>query len=250
MDTPSPLAEVPSPSPATAPPRIAPYWHTALLVLLIAGVSYLSANAASRVTDSSSAVRLTQYFATIIWLWVLLAFTYLGVRLGRTTTMTELIGGKWPTFEDFLLDLAIAAGFWVAAALTLAGLGYVMGLASPEQTAEARRTLQFLAPHSAREYLIWIGLSLSAGICEETIFRGYLQRQFGLIARNAIFGIALSALIFGIGHGYQGGKRMLLIAVYGAMFGILAHWRKSVKPGMFAHAWHDIFSGAVLWLMK
>jgi hypothetical protein len=30
---------------------------------------------------------------------------------------------------------------------------------------------------------------------------------------------------------------MILIALYGAMFGILANWRGSVRPGMIAHAW-------------
>jgi hypothetical protein len=36
-----------------------------------------------------------------------------------------------------------------------------------------------------------------------------------------------------------------LISVYGAMFGALAHWRRSVRPGMIAHAWHDAFTGLV-----
>jgi hypothetical protein len=36
---------------------------------------------------------------------------------------------------------------------------------------------------------------------------------------------------------------MALIFVYGAMFGFLALWRKSLRPGMMVHAWHDAFSG-------
>jgi hypothetical protein len=36
---------------------------------------------------------------------------------------------------------------------------------------------------------------------------------------------------------------VILIALYGAMFGILAHWRGSVRPGMIAHAWQDSLSG-------
>jgi hypothetical protein len=34
------------------------------------------------------------------------------------------------------------------------------------------------------------------------------------------------------------------------MFGLLAWWRKSLRAGMMAHAWHDALSGAVLRALK
>jgi hypothetical protein len=39
---------------------------------------------------------------------------------------------------------------------------------------------------------------------------------------------------------------MVLIAAYGCLFGILAAWRKSLRPGMMAHAWQDLLSGILL----
>jgi len=39
---------------------------------------------------------------------------------------------------------------------------------------------------------------------------------------------------------------MFLIFIYGAMFGTLAILRKSLRPGMMAHAWHDSFEGVIL----
>jgi uncharacterized protein len=39
---------------------------------------------------------------------------------------------------------------------------------------------------------------------------------------------------------------MLLIGVYGIMFGVLAHFRRSLRPGMMAHAFHDTFTGVML----
>ena len=60
---------------------------------------------------------------------------------------------------------------------------------------------------------------------------------------NPPLAIALSAVVFGAGHIYQGYRGAILIACYGAMFGILAHWRNSVRPGMLAHAWQDTMSG-------
>ena len=87
-----------------------------------------------------------------------------------------------------------------------------------------------------------------AGICEELIFRGYLQQQFTAFTRRIWLGIAISAVFFGLAHGYEGTSGMLLIALYGAFFGILAHLRRSLRAGMFAHAWHDSLSGFVLYL--
>jgi membrane protease YdiL (CAAX protease family) len=63
-------------------------------------------------------------------------------------------------------------------------------------------------------------------------------------------GVLISATVFGAAHGYEGGPRMMLIGIYGLMFGLLAWWRKSLRPGMIAHAWHDAISGAVLHLLK
>jgi hypothetical protein len=39
---------------------------------------------------------------------------------------------------------------------------------------------------------------------------------------------------------------MVVISVSGALFGLLALWRDSLRPGMVAHAWADIFGGIIL----
>jgi hypothetical protein len=39
---------------------------------------------------------------------------------------------------------------------------------------------------------------------------------------------------------------MIAITVYGALFCGVAILRRSLRPGMIAHAWHDIFSGFML----
>jgi membrane protease YdiL (CAAX protease family) len=88
-------------------------------------------------------------------------------------------------------------------------------------------------------------LSVSAGICEETIFRGYLQVQLGALTKSTIAGIVLSAILFGFGHAYQGWAPAGLLAFYGLLFGLLTHWRGTVRPAMIAHAWQDSFIGIV-----
>ena len=110
--------------------------------------------------------------------------------------------------------------------------------------------MDFILPHGGAELTLWIALSVTAGICEETIFRGYLQRQFIALTKSAPAGILLSAAAFGVAHVYQGFRMVILIGVFGAMFGILAYWRGSVRPGMIVHAWQDSLGGVVSALMR
>lgn len=43
---------------------------------------------------------------------------------------------------------------------------------------------------------------------------------------------------------------MITITVYGALFGILAVYRKSLRPGMIQHAMQDSFAGLGFALLK
>jgi hypothetical protein len=103
-----------------------------------------------------------------------------------------------------------------------------------------------MLPHTNIEVALWMLVAITAGICEEGLFRGYLQRQLIAFTGNVPAGLILSAIVFGAGHAYQGLRSAALIAIYGLVFGILAQWRKSVRPGMIAHAWQDTLSGIVL----
>jgi uncharacterized protein len=107
-----------------------------------------------------------------------------------------------------------------------------------------------LAPSSGAEMVLFLMLSISAGICEEFVFRGYLQQQLGLIGGRIAAGVVLSAIVFGSAHLYEGMAGVLLIAAYGAMFGVLAILRRGLRTGMIAHAWHDSISGAALMLLR
>jgi len=192
--------------------------------------------------------KIAQNLWTMSWEWLLTAFVYLGVR--KRITLRELIGGRWANVEDVLIDLVVASAFWLAAIAVLGVGAKLMHLDEAGRFDSMRRQLGFLIPDTTLELLIWFSVSATAGISEEIIFRGYLQRQFAGITRSIVAGVLISAVIFGAAHGYEGGPRMILIGIYGLMFGLLAWWRKSLRPGMIAHAWHDAFSGAVLHLLK
>jgi hypothetical protein len=176
---------------------------------------------------------------------VVLALAYLGMRFSRMK-LREVIGGRWNTVEDFLLDVAVAFGFWIISYGVLIGMALAMHMARPGAIDEGKKTIQLLAPHGGLELALWICMSVVAGFVEEIVFRGYFQRQFSTLLRNVWIGMLASAAVFGLSHAYEGYQRMFLIFVYGAMFGTLAILRKSLRPGMMAHAWHDSFEGVLL----
>ncbi|HUK86778.1 MAG TPA: CPBP family intramembrane glutamic endopeptidase [Terriglobales bacterium] len=238
-------AAPPAPPPAELR-KVAPWLHTILLLVLMGFLSFGGSQGRQRQAADRHG-RIPLYLTTVALEWALVAFVWYSIRRERVS-LRELVGGKWPTFESALLDAGIAVGFWVASALVLIAVGLALGLGRTNLE-ELRRTIGFLAPHNGRELLLWPVLCLTAGFCEEVIFRGLFQRQFAALTRSRWGGLILQALLFGAAHGYQGPRRMAQIAVYGGLFGLLALWRRSLRPGMMAHAWQDTFSGVGLFIL-
>jgi membrane protease YdiL (CAAX protease family) len=166
----------------------------------------------------------------------------MGVRL-RGVPVRIILGDQWRSVRQVLSDIGVAVPFWIASTGILFFLGRLLRV--PDL-----HNLEFIFPQGSTELTLWIGLSVTAGICEETIFRGYLQRQFIALTKNVPAGILLSAAAFGAVHAYQGFRRVVLIGMYGAMFGVLAHWRRSVRPGIIAHAWQDTLIGVLVGLTR
>jgi CAAX protease family protein len=167
----------------------------------------------------------------------------LGVRRSGAS-VALVLGDRWQSIRQVLRDIGIAAAFWIVSGGLLFVLAWLL------RVAEHRPSLDFILPHGGVEITVWIALSITAGICEETVFRGYLQRQFMALTRSVPAGILLAAVAFGAAHAYQGFRMVILIGLYGAMFRILAHWRGSVRPGMIAHAWQDSLGGVLSGLSR
>ena len=222
---------------------LAPVWHTAVILLLLLGVSVV--NVLTRHAAGQSRSHYALYSLTLVWEWILLALVHWGLLM-RGTPLRQLLGLRRRGATELWTDISIALGFWFGSLIVLGAAGYLLRFTRlhPE---DIRDIVSRMAPASPGELALWFALAISAGICEELIFRGYLQQQFSALTRQVWLGIAISAVFFGLAHGYEGRSGVLLIALYGAFFGILAHLRRSLRAGMFAHAWHDSLSGLVLY---
>jgi uncharacterized protein len=196
------------------PQPVAPWWHTALLVAIIVGVSALSSVHAR----SLGAHHVSHYALTLAWEWVLAAFAWWGLRL-QGVSLRQLVGEWRPAIKAWLADFGAALIFWLMAAIALAALSTLLYLLHLRRVDKA---VLELAPKNAVEFALWVALCITAGIVEEFIFRGYLLQQFASIKGKLWMGVFASSLLFGAAHGYEGVGTMIAIAAYGAMFCALA----------------------------
>jgi len=226
------------PSLPTPRSKVAGAWHTVFLLALVTAWSAWAYFGTLRMRAAQNPHRAAMYVFTILWEWSIVAYIAWGAKR-HGSSLRELIGGKWNDWKAPLKDIGIAAGFWLMALV-------VLGVTSVALHAnKAGQDIRYLLPQNQMEILLWILTSITAGICEEVIFRGYFQRQFSAWTGNEPAGVLLSAAVFGEAHIYQGWRSTMVILVYGLLFGILAEARKSLRPGMMTHAWHDGFAGLV-----
>jgi membrane protease YdiL (CAAX protease family) len=122
---------------------------------------------------------------------------------------------------------------------------------SAERKAVLRARLESHAamlPHTASEFAWFAALSVTAGVCEELIFRGYI-----LWAAQSILGlwpaVVLSCLVFALAHAYQGIGGIVKTGLVGAFFMATVLVLGSLLPAMVAHALIDIGQGAGAWLV-
>jgi uncharacterized protein len=227
------------------PKSIAPVWHTVSLLLVIIGFSILPqfVHVPLQPGPAAGVNRMATYFLTMLyelgmlaWIWVFCRFLY-GVP------MREIIGGRWEKPVDVLIDVAYAMLLWAAVVVLLLFAHFVLHFSGV-------KAAQAMYPTTLAEAIVFVILAVLAGFCEEVIFRGYFMRQFTAWTHNVIAGVVLQAILFGLGHGYQGWKGMVVISVYGSFFGILAVLRKSLRPGMINHCAQDGFSGVLVYIAQ
>jgi membrane protease YdiL (CAAX protease family) len=219
---------------------VAPVWHTVIFLIVLLGIALLQGLQQPKLEGVHLTSRLPLYGAMIAYELVLFAYVWLlGLKFTRTRIL-DLIGGTWGSLADVARDVGTALLFWLVVASILLVLQKVLG-----ENVTGLGALKALLPQGLAEVAVWIALCTTAGFCEEFVFRGYLQRQFLALTGRLDLAVVFQAIVFGVAHIYQGMKGVITIGIYGAMFGILAAIRKSLRPGMIQHAGQDIFSGIV-----
>lgn len=142
----------------------------------------------------------------------------------------------------------MAAGLALCVAYTvLAVLQYRTIVAKPQRLIRVRRALehaQGIIPRTASELRVFTGVCLSAGLCEEFLFRGYLTWYLATWL-GPVAAVFVSAVCFGFGHFYQGARYAVRTGVVGlALAGVVA-LSGSLIPAMILHTCIDLLGGAI-----
>ena len=172
------------------------------------------------------------YLPTIMIEWLIFFVVFLVLRKGKENL--SAVG-----FSKFTLaNLGIGLGFLLVANVVLFGLAHILQFFHLTVSKE----VAFILPRTKTERFFWVILSITAGICEETGFRGYVLTKLNLFLKNWYLTVAISSLCFGLGHFYQGMGGIILTGAYGLLFCLLFIWRKSLIPGIFAHSLQDLIA--------
>jgi membrane protease YdiL (CAAX protease family) len=214
---------------------IAPWWHTVIVLMVFAAAIVSSVDSIGTSTGGpADHGGIPLYVSIICFEWVMFGITWVGTR--RRVTLRELMGARWSGRRAFVRNVLITIAFWVVWEGTDKAMDWLLHSGEPANVGA-------MLPQGMAEFIFWILLSTSAGICEEFVFRGYLQRQFAALTRSATAGLLLQAVVFGVMHGYQGWKKVIIITVLGVLYGLMVQWRRTILPGMASHIWADIISG-------
>lgn len=229
---------------ASEPSRlIASPLHTLFLVIIEALNAYRATIFAAHVRAGLVPNRPFLYLRTMLFEFLILAIVIVGVRF-RGASLQTIFGQRWRSFGQMFTDLGLGVALLFASTLLVSVLSGHQSGAPPDQS------IAYLIPQTPFELLLWMALSFTAGICEETVYRGYFQRQFAALTHNVPAGILLSAAAFAAGHAYQGFQRSFVIGVAAVLSGMFAHWRGTVRPGMFAHTIQDAVAPLLIKWMR
>jgi len=217
-----------------------------LAVLLLVGFlpwqSYLAFNKISAMVNADASLKIPLYLNAVVSMWMVTAGVMLIVWFSGRGTAS--LGWHSQTPEQWILGIA----FSVFGAIVLYW-HYRWTLLLPSRLMKFRQRHQhllILLPQIKRHMQWFIILALTAGICEELLFRGYIfwySKQF-LPLPAAVF---ITNLIFAWCHIYQGSRSMGIILLLGVLLSCSCLLSASLWPAMILHSLVDLHAGFLGW---
>ena len=106
-----------------------------------------------------------------------------------------------------------------------------------------RKLAERVLPSGLVEFVPYCALALTAGVCEEFLYRGFVMAA---LARAGLYPwavVVISSIFFGLAHTYQGRSGVVGTTLMGFVFGIARLVLQSLLPVMVWHAAVDVAAG-------
>ena len=169
----------------------------------------------------------------LFWLILLIMFVY-AARVEKQSLL--LYKGIKRSFIFYVLS--VLAVFIIALVL-VSVLGILAKAAGLNQPQSDRYMLLIQSLNSNRLLLIFT--TLTAGIVEELLFRGYLLSRLQLFFKNSYVPVIISSVVFGLFHiGYGTVLNVIGPILLGVLFALYYNRYKNIVPVIIAHFLYDL----------
>jgi membrane protease YdiL (CAAX protease family) len=141
------------------------------------------------------------------------------------------------TFVKGWRDIALGIGLFIPVTFATNWLDRFLqslGLSAPSTPQPSS-----LSAKGPAEFVLAFLLVLVVALAEETIFRGYLILRFKAVTLSTVVAVLLSAVIFSLGHGYEGTAGVVTVGVMGLIFALVYEWRGSLVAPIIMHFLQD-----------
>jgi membrane protease YdiL (CAAX protease family) len=185
-------------------------------------------------------VRVWLYRQAVAIQWTLSALL-VALWIGQRRPWLEL-GLEWHgSLRTYTVFLGVA--------IAVAGVAFQLPrvFRDADTLARIRRRLAHMPrmiPAGEDEMRLFYALSITAGVCEELLFRGFLF-WYAMHFMPWPWAAAATVLLFGIGHSYQGPTGIVTTSIAGAVFMTLYLMTGSLYLSMLVHMLMDAYSGTV-----
>jgi uncharacterized protein len=219
-----------------------PWDFAAILIFLGVAVPLLGRrriHQLMRLSATTKEDRLTLYASTIAFQWIAS-----GIILWRTAAH-----GIPPAQLGLDIPRPVLT---ISVAVSLTGLILVNQIAGLKRLRTqpvasqgvVPRLAQMLFPQDHVERLAFFALVATVAVCEEFIYRGFVQRIFqDLAGGSPYFAVVGSAAFFALAHLYQGRRGLISTFTVGILFSASTGMTLSLIPSILAHFAADFTAG-------
>jgi membrane protease YdiL (CAAX protease family) len=168
------------------------------------------------VNAGSTVARLREYWKTVVKQWSLvLGLAAVWALAGRPF---DALGVTVPTGSRLALTALVALlvlVFFVNQMRTVRGSPTLQ--ARVREQLDAQPALRVLIPRTGREMQVFVVLGLTAGCCEEVLYRGFIWWYFAGVMPSPWLAALAAIALFGLAHAYQGRRGILMTGIVGAL---------------------------------
>lgn len=185
------------------------------------------------------------------------------IKLYRETIVLEwvalaVLAGTWVYLSRPVSDLGFVtpggSGFWISAAFVAAISAYLLfswrqsRSFAPEEKKKHIQSfgnLRYFLPANAEHYRYFFVTSVTAGIVEEIVYRGFVI--WYLVQFMPVWAaVIVSSVAFGLGHSYQGTGGVVRVTIIGVVFGALFVFSGSIWVPIVGHFLLDALQGLTM----